>query len=131
VLILEDDITLADDFAERFPRFVASVPDDWQGIYLGAEHKDPNTDLPMPPTPIAPGIARCRMPMRTHAYGVRGPLLTRLTTATERHRWHIDHAIGAVCGEFPVYCADPPLVGQRAGGSDVGQGLRATPEFWG
>ena len=66
-LILEDDIKLSDDFFERYKKFRAELPSDWQMAYLGylipATHKEDVTH-------ISENVIICR-PFCTHAYMVK------------------------------------------------------------
>ena len=67
LLVLEDDAYPVNDLATQAQRLFLRVPSDWDGIMLGAQHL-------LPPQVIQPGVVRCQISNRSHAYAVRGPL---------------------------------------------------------
>ena len=118
LLVLEDDAHPAADLPARAPAFLTAVPADWACLMLGAEHL-------VRPTPVAPGVVRCRTSIRCHAYAVRGPLMPMLSAFWQANRTdHCDLVLSALMPHYPTYAPDPPLVGQAAGPSDI------TPESY-
>ena len=114
ILVLEDDAQLAPNFLEKSLDFLTRVPEDWEILMLGGQHRNG-----WPPE-VAPGIRRCQNCQRTHAYAVRGQCLSDLY-----HLWnsmtsgHIDHWMGPWAADRLTYAPDPFLFGQAAGKSDI------------
>ncbi len=131
--IFEDDAIFAVDFADRAAELAARVPADVDIFYLGGEHLTRNR---FKPVPVAPGILRGYNVNRTHAYVATGRGLKKLVNSlvgtvfnqpvrtdapgggTENH---FDFEIGRLTerGVLDVYAANPWLVGQNAGRSDI------------
>jgi GR25 family glycosyltransferase involved in LPS biosynthesis len=113
ILVLEDDAYPVPDFARRALEFVAKVPDDWDGLMLGAQHL-------RPPLPIGNGIVRCEASHRTHGFAVRGRFLKALHDVWGLNKTdHCDIVLSSLMRVFKVYAPDPLLIGQDAGDSDV------------
>ena len=113
LLVLEDDAHPAADLPRRAAAFLAALPADWACLMLGAEHL-------APPTPVAPGVVRCRTSIRCHAYAVRGPLMPMLAAFWQANQTdHCDLVLSALMPHYPTYAPDPPLLGQAAGPSDI------------
>jgi hypothetical protein len=116
LLVLEDDAQPVEDLPRRAAEFLSAVPDDWNCLMFGAEHLTR-------PTPVAPGVVRCGLSIRCHAYAVRGPLMPMLSAFWHRNETdHCDLVLAALMGHFPTYAPDPLLVGQAAGDSDITEG---------
>lgn len=124
VLILEDDAYLAPQFNERTEKFFAAVPDDWQCLMLGGQHRNGR------PQTICPGVLRCLNCQRTHAYALRGEMIELVYRLYQgMTTGHIDHRLGPFCANYKTYAPDPFLFGQAGGKSDINgrhEGLR----FW-
>lgn len=71
-LIFENDVVLPDNFRERFERFYASLPEDWDMAYLGWGSGNADWDNnPANTNSVSPEV--CIIPngsMQTHAYMV-------------------------------------------------------------
>lgn len=123
ILILEDDATFVDDFSTKAIQFVESLPDDWQFAWLGGHHM-------RPPIPIKPGVVKSVHMDRCHAYAARGQGLRDLYRFW--HQWHPGHcdwALSEWVASRPSYCAQPWLVGQVGGWSDIHWSTKS-PEWW-
>jgi hypothetical protein len=113
ILVLEDDAYPVPDFSERLAEFLARVPDDWDGLMLGAQHL-------RPPTPVCDGVVRCVASNRTHAYAVRGVFMKTLRDVWGLNKTdHCDLVMSSLMRVFRMYAPDPLLIGQDAGDSDV------------
>jgi GR25 family glycosyltransferase involved in LPS biosynthesis len=123
LLILEDDACPAENFAERATRFLDAVPDDWDGLMLGAQHLTK-------PLPVAPGVARCTLANRAHAYAVRGRFMEVLSQFWHRNTVdHCDIVLASLMPHFKIYAPDPILIGQDRGVSDI-TGRQEQLRFW-
>jgi len=123
LLVFEDDAVFCDNFAEKLAAFLVAVPDDWQMLYLGGAHI-------LPPESIGGEVLRCLGVKKTHAYAVRGELLTRLPPILTRKTLHIDVSLSLLHHNFRVYAPAQWLCGQAAGRSDILVGSRGEPERW-
>jgi len=113
LLVLEDDAYPVKNFTSLATRFLQNVPDDWDGLMLGAEHL-------LPPTPITFGVVRCQAANRSHAYAVRGKFMNVLSQFWRNTtNDHCDIVISSLMRHFKLYAPDPLLIGQDAGQSDV------------
>lgn len=127
VLVLEDDATFRPTFRDDVERFLAAVPDDWNGLWLGNENLG-GYGVVVPDLVIAPHQAH-----RMHAYALRGRgLIDGYRCLASAVTGHADHVLGEFFrqGDYRIYASFPPaLVGQRAGFSDL---MRAShpDRFW-
>lgn len=125
VLVLEDDAILCDDFAERSKQFMRDIPDDWEFAWLGVHHMQT-------PIPVKPGVVKTVQVDCCHAYAARGQGLIDLYKYW--HQWHTgttahcDWSIAHWMRDRKSYAAEPQLIGQRGGYSDLTWGQK--PENW-
>ena len=114
VLILEDDVIFRPQFCENLIALLAVVPDDWEQIYLGGNHRKA-------PRVASDGLLRCTYTTATHAYIVNPRGAEKLLAATDDYVGHIDQAFGRAHerGEVIAYAPRLWLCGQDDGVSDV------------
>lgn len=74
LLVLEDDVCLAEDFAGKIAQFLTAVPDEWDQLMIGGQHK---SELGWPQT-VNPAVYRCVSCERTHCYAIRGAFMRKL-----------------------------------------------------
>jgi hypothetical protein len=119
LLILEDDAYIArpGTFGADAARFLSAVPADWDALFLGGEHL--NRDGSPPPGPVASGVVRCHDCERSHAYALRGPALSHALEVILSASTHKDRALGLALGRLRTYAAEPFLIGQDEGVSDI------------
>lgn len=123
VLVLEDDFVLIDEFESRSVQFMRSLPDEWEFAWLGGHHMTP-------PIPHSPGVVKSTKMDRCHAYAARGQGLIELYRYW--HQWHTGHCDWAISDWMrsrKSYCAQPWLIGQRGGYSDITWSTKQ-PEWW-
>ncbi len=123
LLVLEDDALIKPDFAERVEDFFQAVPDDWEGVMLGGQHRTP-------PEAVSPGVVRVKNAVRTHAYAVRGRYMLNLYRewCSARAVTYNDIVMGTIQAWHRVYAPAAWLVGQQESDSDVMQ--NRSPEMW-
>jgi len=119
---LEDDAMLNPGFAEEVARFLANVPEDWEGLMLGGQHLTP-------PQAVKPGVVRVKNTHRTHAYACRGRYMRALFERWLNCNVHIDWAMQDWQHQYVVYAPERFLIGQRRSKSDINGRLNAT-NFW-
>lgn len=71
ILILEDDVSFADDFISTLSTLITHVPTDWDMIFLGASHM-------IKPTNIGNGITKFNKAYTAHAYIVNSHMIDKL-----------------------------------------------------
>jgi hypothetical protein len=120
--VFEDDALFRPGFAELVTNLLAEAPDDWEMLMLGGQHI-------AIPEPVKPGIVRCVITHRTHAYIARRAALHVLHNAAANTRRHLDVAYGHAQRLLRVYAPTPFLVGQAAGYSDI-TGQHEPERFW-
>lgn len=126
-LILEDDAFFVEGALEELQGFMLAVPKDWGQIYLGGQHwYDPK------PSGVV-GVKIGTSVNRTHAYAVSKRAIQHLyrhiSYATDyrgKENHQVDHQIELAHrrGDWPVYCPDSWLAGQRSGFSDVSEAMQ-------
>lgn len=120
-LVLEDDVFFVDGALEKLNEFMEAVPNDWQQIYLGGQHSQPATKLPIPGVMLGNSINR------THAYALRETAYHRfyqhITYASDYRgtNKHIDHQLELAHRrkDWLVYCPEKWIAGQEAGSSNI------------
>jgi hypothetical protein len=113
LLVLEDDAILVDDFSVLAGEFLRSVPEDWDGLMLGAEHL-------IQPEAIRFGVVRCVAANRSHAYAIRGKFMKTLSQFWHNTvNDHCDIVLSSLMRHFKVYAPEPLLIGQDTGVSDI------------
>jgi Glycosyltransferase family 25 (LPS biosynthesis protein) len=123
LLILEDDVEFHEDFRERALSFAENIPDNWEGMYFGCQHRKE-------PKNVKPGIVRSMGSQRTHAYGMRARWMRDYYLATYTWETHIDHLIEQMCPRYRIYCPDPQIVFQSGGKSDIDFNDYVAPRDW-
>ena len=123
LMVLEDDAYPVENFAAGARRFLDNVPRDWDGLMFGAEHLTP-------PLATGPGIMRCTLANRAHAYAVRGRFMEVLSQFWRKNTIdHCDIVLASLMPHFNVYAPDPHLIGQDEGQSDI-TGRSERLRFW-
>ena len=117
LLIFEDDAIFIEDFVNKFEKLIHGVPDNWDMIYLGGEHKTK-------PISISSDIYQNQQTVLTHGYMIKAsslPLVYEYLDTESIYRDHIDwHYSNA--HKYDILTAYSPkswLIGQKAGWSDV------------
>jgi hypothetical protein len=132
VLILEDDAKFVEDFDKLFPAFMATVPKDWDVIYLGGEHTQPPIVTITETEEFVPTVAVPRCVARSHAYIVSDRVLPFLI---QHLRDNVVDEVDRIIWDFvstgflTVYCPQAWLVGQAGGLSDL-EGRVHPDRFW-
>jgi GR25 family glycosyltransferase involved in LPS biosynthesis len=106
-LILEDDVDIPADFADRWASVRGYIPSDWDVVYFGVGK----------PTgvPVAPGVLRAIKKedsgnTGTYAYLVRHGAIPAILKKLEFMSSPIDKQYYKMFTDLKVYILDPPLV---------------------
>lgn len=110
-LILEDDVLIPDDFmsgSDAWSRIAASVPGDWDMVYLGLAGN-------VSGIPIADNVIKLRPYQKeqygTHAYLVKhGSLKTKILPALRFMTDAIDEQYNTLFGDLNAYCIRPSVI---------------------
>lgn len=119
LLVLEDDLCLAEGFAEKVAAFLEVVPDDWEQLMIGGQHFGAPPKVVVPAEGDHPAVVRCTNCQRTHAYAIRGRFLRDLYQRWMSTNGHCDHIMGPFQRDYPVYAPSPFLCGQARSKSDI------------
>lgn len=130
-LILEDDVFFLDHALEDLDRFMKNVPGDWGQLYLGGQHRQKVSHTPHN------GVVVGNSVNRTHAYAVSRTFVQKIychisyMTDYMGNNFHIDHQLERAHQrkDWPVYCPEKWICGQRAGTSNV-SGKTNADQVW-
>ena len=135
--IFENDVVFARDFDERFETALASLPNDWDILYLGGQVIGDDVAATRPRR-LKNNLFRAYNINRTHAYVVRNTkanvaLLASMKTMYCRDALgfvgeHIDTILGSQLSTVNAFIVLPQIAGQRAGTSSVSN--RQVKERW-
>ncbi|HEX8417600.1 MAG TPA: glycosyltransferase family 25 protein [Methylobacterium sp.] len=131
LLVLEDDVAFAPDFARR-AGLVAALPEGWD-VFYGGHMQMPASRRSWSETGLVRIDPRVEF-IGLHCYALSGRALPRLVAAAEAFlsrpsdhpaggRMPIDGALNIARrqGGFATYAAMPPLAQQRASRTDIGR----------
>ncbi|MDE2103287.1 MAG: glycosyltransferase family 25 protein, partial [Patescibacteria group bacterium] len=112
--VMEDDFLLCDGFAEKLEQFLAVVPQDWQGLWIGGLHIEK-------PRYVNADVVRNTNTQCNQCYLLRGQYLRDCWVELQRFDQHIDWLTGSKMSSpsYPVYSPVRWLVGQSAGYSHI------------
>jgi hypothetical protein len=113
-LVLEDDVVFVDDFTEKFFDGYKYIPEDWDMIYLGCNHKKPYTR-------INDHVVKCNFAYTTSAMIIRSKSYDKLIEATKHMHRQIDVVFAEMqaAGQLNAYAFHPWLMYQEDGWSDI------------
>jgi GR25 family glycosyltransferase involved in LPS biosynthesis len=124
IAIYEDDAVMVDDFQAKLKNVLDNLPDDWEMLYLGTQHRD---------NPIYenPCCLRCTNCHRTHSIVYRGAGIRKvLQIWLSRTTGHIDHILGdGYFAELKAYACHPMLTAQGENHSDI-QNVQFCERWW-
>ena len=110
-LILEDDAVFMPNFLDNFNNFVDNLPSNWDIIYLGAHIGTSE--------PVNSYMARGLITSSAHAYCINPKRITEMLDVARNTTDHIDVAYAKEHPRMKAYVAQPTLVKQRPGFSDI------------
>jgi glycosyl transferase, family 25 len=102
VLIIEDDVLLAEGFHEKFTARVQNLPENWDMLFFGCLHHDP-------PVPVASGIGKLRGSFSTFMYVVRHTVYDAFIRLNSRAKQAVDRNNTILQRLFHCYCFLPHL----------------------
>jgi glycosyl transferase, family 25 len=115
LLIFEDDVEFAPEFARRSAHAFAQLPDNWDMLYFGCIHRSR-------PERISESVARVTRAFSTFAYALRRSAFAPFLSVNEAALDPIDVNLGRLQAELACYCFLPHLAWVEPGFSDV-QGM--------
>ena len=122
ILILEDDACFPETALKRVNEFMQNVPDDWDQLYLGGQHRV------KPIETETEGILRGISINRAHAYALNCKVYKKFYSHINyspnyygKKNHHFDHQLEIAHRkqDWNVYCPSVWLAGQCAGKSDI------------
>lgn len=115
-IVFEDDVEVVPGFEERLAEAMASLPANWDLLYLGGWNKL-RTKKYNRLLNVAE-VVYC-----THAYVVRAKFIDRILRQLRSRDWKVDVLLSEVLGLGKCYICNPVLAWQRAGYSDIVNGV--------
>jgi len=122
LLILEDDVVFANEFAAGAKRFLEAVPSDWDQIYFGGKVVGDRTT-------VNKHVDRVNGVILTHAYALRGEFIgmmyEHLTSFRGGEPQTIEYDVDEQMAQlhrnpdYKIYCPHTWLARQTRTGSDV------------
>ena len=124
-LLLEDDARFSKDAFLVLAHALKEVPNDWDLLYLGANHLQPPDAVPG-----CDYVQICTAALAMHAYVVQCASADEVADYLETSPRACDVEMVRLqgTGALRVYCTDPPVATQAAGKSDI-QGIDVGPEL--
>ena len=122
VLILEDDALFMKNCLTVLSAFMVNIPDDWDQLYLGGQHRIP--PLKTDNTKVFRGVCI----NRTHAYALRRKAFEKFYAHINyapdyfgKNNHHIDHQLelAHMRGDWNIYTPSVWVAGQSEGYSDI------------
>jgi GR25 family glycosyltransferase involved in LPS biosynthesis len=135
VMVLEDDCVFRPDFSAKLDQFLPSLPDDWDALFLGGQHKDDfwkdGQWVKSQPPRLEGAAARIFSVQRTHCYLLRRRIIPAIYQLLANATVHCDWLLGNVLSDpqFKVYAPLQWLAGQRAGYSYI-RCVEEQERFW-
>lgn len=110
-LILEDDATFMPNFTDNFTKFIENLPRRWDILYLGAYigHSEPVNNY----------MVRGLITSSSHAYSINYNRVSEMLEIVRNNTDHIDVAYAKEHSRLRAYVAQPTLVKQKPGFSDI------------
>jgi GR25 family glycosyltransferase involved in LPS biosynthesis len=118
ILIFEDDVVLAPDFAELFPRYANQLPDDWDMVMFGGIHCDP-------PVPRSDNVCRVSHSLSTFAYALKHTIYDAFIQLNRHGLAAVDDNNAVLQKRFKCYCFMPHLAWVDEDLSDVRDEVRS------
>ena len=118
ILIFEDDCTFAEDFEEKYTAFLEEVPDNWDMLYLGAQHI-------AIPEQVSDNVLKLVNSVCGHAVIYKNSIRQELINWYRQPYWGCKHmpdmrrAQAMVKGKFKCYSPLVNICGQAQGYSEL------------
>lgn len=112
IVIFEDDILFINRFDEYFEVIYQQVPDDWQMLYLGANHV-------IPPIMVTDNVGKCIKTFTTHAMVFKESVYDVVIEGISKLDGPIDIKYSEVFFKVNAYSFCPSIVFQRPSHSDI------------
>jgi len=124
ILVVEDDNIFSEDFNLRFKNFIQQIPEDWDMLYFGGNHRAKNK-------PISVNVEKNTQTFTTNCYGIKTkhlPLLLKdLPEDTSKLTLPIDVLLTNVQQNFNSYSHKPKICWQLEDYSDIEQKQQPLP----
>jgi GR25 family glycosyltransferase involved in LPS biosynthesis len=112
VMILEDDVEFCDDFSNQFDECMKLVPDNWNMIFLGANHIQK-------PNKINERIYKLNYSYSAHCYAIRNNMFDPLINILSITKDPLDVVYANIQSSINAYVVNPHLAWQKPGYSDI------------
>lgn len=117
LLVLEDDCEFALNFRQMFDQFIAEVPENWEGLFLGGQFV--SRSRPWKRIKLSEHVAEVAGVERTHAVAYQGDYIRYVYEAYRKGTKHCDHINGPLQHGHRVYAPIWWLAGQAENKSQI------------
>lgn len=114
IVVLEDDVIFEKNFNSRFERSYNQLPEDWQFLYLGGNHREL-------PDNYSENLNICNRTWATHAYliGREYREVIKQRVQNDDFSQPVDNVFGDLQTDYDFFVCDPRIAIQKEGFSDV------------
>lgn len=113
ILIFEDDVCFTDEFY-KINEYMNHIPNDWDMIYLGGNHRYGNI-----PELVNDKVIRLNNTYTTHAIIINSSIFNVILEKIEKYEKQIDVYYADLHKRYKTYCFTPNLAIQRLSYSDI------------
>ncbi len=119
ILITEDDVEFDIDLNRKFFEYENELPENWDMLYLGANHGLCNPYEPNPPIKITEHVYKVRHAYSTHAYAINFTSYDCIINHIEKMTRPLDVMYSQIQSSLNVYLFRPHIAWQINGYSDI------------
>lgn len=119
IFILEDDVEFHEDLNDLFSEFIKEVPDDWDIIFLGANHSANNVWMTDPIFKVSEHVYKVVKVYANHSYAVKNTAYDKLIDSLSKEDKPNDVLVADVQKYLNCYVFRPHLAWQRPSYSDL------------
>jgi len=112
-LMLEDDVVFSDE-VNNLDKYMSNIPDDWDMIYFGGNHKYSH-----PPKQINETTLKLHYTVAIHCVAIKSTVYDVIESILSKKSKQVDNYYTLVQQSFNVYCTNPSIAFQKEGFSDI------------
>jgi hypothetical protein len=112
-LMLEDDVVFSDE-VNNLDKYMSNIPDDWDMIYFGGNHKYSH-----PPKQINETTLKLHYTVAIHCVAIKSTVYDVIESILSKRSKQVDNYYTLVQQSFNVYCTNPSIAFQKEGFSDI------------
>lgn len=113
VLVLEDDVQFTNEI-NNVSEYVSKLPDDWDFIYFGGNHK-----YGKPPEPINDKVIKLNYTVALQCVAIKNTMFEILDNILTKQKKQVDTYYAELHDRFNAYGFNPSIAKQKIGFSDI------------